>query len=164
MNRLLVLILALITLASCTVSQEPDFLKLDEYKIENINRKEIKLSTNAYFHNPNDVGCEVVKTDIDVFINGLEVSKVTQLNAINLEAGNEFSIPMLTSVPLEKISKDKGGILGGALTTLLNKNIKVEYEGIVTLKKLGIAFDIEIKGEEMLKLSLIHISEPTRPY
>lgn len=157
MNKIISLLKSIIYLClffsffHCTFTSEPDFVKLDEYKITGLNKNEIKLSTNAYFHNPNDVGCEVVSTDIDVFVNGLEVSEVTQSKTIQLDAGNEFFIPLSTLIPLEKISKDKKGILGGLLTTLFNKNLKVKYEGIVTLKKMGIEFDIDIEGEEMLK-------------
>ena len=151
MNKLIIGLLVIISITNCTVTSEPDFLKLDEYKITGLNKKVINLGTNAYFHNPNDIGCEVVSTDINVLINGLEVSKVSQVKSISLEAGNDFFIPLLTSVPLEKISKDRKGILGGMLTTLLNKNLKVKYQGVVTLKKLGIEFDIDIEGEEMLK-------------
>ncbi len=151
MNKLLLGVISLIFIESCSLTSEPDFVKLDEYQITGFNKKEVRLGTNAYFHNPNDVGCEVVNTNIDVFINGLNVSKVTQVKSINLEAGNEFFIPLITSIPLEKISKDRKGLLGGALTTLFNKNLKVKYEGIVTLKKAGIEFDIDIEGEKMLK-------------
>ncbi len=149
MKKLLFLFL-IITITSCTLTQEPEFIKLDNYKIITFNKNEVKLGTSAYFINPNDVGVELVSTDIDVFVNELNVSKVNQVNSINLTSGNEFTIPLSVNIPTNKIVKDKGGIFNGVLTTLFNKNIKVEYKGIVTLKKAGIKFDIDIEGEEIL--------------
>lgn len=147
----IIYLLLIIAFTSCTLTQEPDFLKLDNHKIITFNKKEVKLSTHAHFHNPNDVGCEVVSTDIEVFVNELSVSKVSQANSINLESGNDFFIPMTVSIPTNKIAKDKSGIFNGLITTLFNKNIKIKYEGIITLKKAGIEFDIDIEGEEILK-------------
>ena len=151
MKKLSLLAFSCLTLLHCTVSSEPDFLKLDDYKIITLNKKEIKLGTNAYFFNPNDVGCEVVKTEVKLLVNGLYVSTINQSNIISLDADIEFIMPMKVTVPIEKISKDKGGILGGLLSTLLNQNISIKYDGIVRLRKAGIEFDIEIIKEEMLK-------------
>lgn len=140
-----------ISLIGCTISQEPDFIKIDDFKIITLNKKEIKLGANAFFKNPNDVGCEIVTTDIDVFVNELSVSKVNQSKSISLESDNKFQIPLTVSIPTNKIIKDKAGLFNGLLTTLFNKNISIKYEGIVTLKKAGIEFDIDIIGEEVLK-------------
>ena len=79
------------------------------------------------------------------------MSDVNQSKAIELDADNEFYIPMNVSIPLEKIGKDKSGILGGLITTLVDKNLTISYEGYVRLRKAGIEFDIEIVGEELLK-------------
>lgn len=147
----LIYLLLIITLTNCTLTQEPDFIKLDNHKIITFNKNEVKLSTDAHFNNPNDVGCEVVSTDIEVFVNELSVSKVKQATSINLESGNDFYIPLTVSIPTNKIIKDKAGIFNGLLNTLFNKNLKVKYEGIITLKKAGIEFDIDIEGEEVLK-------------
>jgi len=150
MNKLIALFI-LITLSSCTLTQEPDFVKLDDYKIITLNKNEIKLSADSYFLNPNDVGCEVVKTDIELLVNGLYVSKVNQPNSISLSAGKEFTVPLIVSVPTSSILKDKKGILGGVLSGLFNKNIKIKYKGIITLKKAGFEYNVDIEGEEVLK-------------
>lgn len=150
MNKLIT-ILSFITLVSCTLSSEPDFVKIADYRILNINREEVKLGANSYFLNPNDVGCEVVKTEIEVMVNGLSVSQVNQSKIIELGAGEEFTIPLIVSIPTSAIVKDKEGILGGILSGLMNQNIAIQYEGVVTLRKAGIEFDIDIEGEEVLK-------------
>ena len=150
MNKLIALLI-LTTIASCTLTQEPDFIKLDDYKIITLNKNEIKLSANSYFLNPNDVGCEVAKTDIEVLVNGLSVSKVNQPNSITLLAGKKFTVPLIVSVPTSTIIKDKKGIIGGVINGLFNKNIKITYKGIVTLKKAGLKYNVDVEGEEILK-------------
>ena len=116
-----------------------------------INKNDVKLQANAYFKNPNDVGCEVVDTEIKVFVNDLYISDVKQANLIELKAKNEFFVPLKVSIPLNKISKDKSGMLGGMLSVLTNKNVSIKYEGFVTIRKAGISYDIEVIGEEVIK-------------
>ena len=150
MKHLILLLFSLLLISSCTLTSEPDFIKLDDYKIVHLNKKKLELNANAYFYNPNDVGCEVIKTEVKLLVNGLEVSEVNQSKTIELEADNEFYIPMNVSIPLEKISKNKSGIFGGLLSTILSQNLVIKYEGFVRLKKAGIEFDIDIIGEELL--------------
>ena len=151
MKKIIYFLILIITISSCTLTQEPDFINLDDFKIISLNKNEIKLSARAHFKNPNDVGCEVVSTDINVFANELLVSTFNQTKSIGLESDNKFYIPLAVSIPTKKIIKDKSGIFNGLLTTLFNKNFSIKYEGIVTLKKAGIEFDIDIEGEEVLK-------------
>ena len=151
MNKLFLSLLSITLLFSCTLTQEPDFVKMDNYQILTINKNDVKLQANAYFKNPNDVGCEVVDTEIKVFVNDLYISDVKQANLIELEAKNEFFVPLKVSIPLNKISKDKSGMLGGMLSVLTNKNVKIKYEGFVTIRKAGIPYDIEVLGEEVIK-------------
>ncbi|MEN8928220.1 MAG: hypothetical protein ABF242_10080 [Flavobacteriales bacterium] len=150
MNIKLFAVLA-IFLASCTLTAEPEFVKLDEFKLISVTKKNLTLGTKAFFFNPNDVGCEVVSTAIDVYINEIKTGAVGQEKIALVASGKDFFVPLTVSIPMEKIAKNKGGILGGLLKTLLNKNIAVKYDGIITLKKAGITFDIEIEGEEILK-------------
>lgn len=56
------------------------------------------------------------------------MSNITQSKVIELDANNEFYIPMNVCIPLEKISKDKFEILGGLFTTLADKNLTISTE------------------------------------
>ncbi|MEN8786217.1 MAG: hypothetical protein ABF264_08440 [Flavobacteriales bacterium] len=69
MKHLTLLLFSLLFLSSCTLTSETDFVKLNNYKKMQLNKKKLELSTNAYFHNPNDVGCEVVKTEVKLLVN-----------------------------------------------------------------------------------------------
>ena len=126
MKKLIYFLILIIAISSCTLTQEPDFINLDEFKIISLNKNEIKLSASAHFKNPNDVGCEVVSTDINVFANELLVSTVNQTKSISLESDNKFYIPLAVSIPTKKIIKDKSGFFNGLLTTLFNKNFSIK--------------------------------------
>lgn len=69
MKHQTLLLFSLLFLASFTLTSEPDFVKLNNYKIMQLNKKKLELSTNDYFHNRNDVGFEVVKTEVKLLLN-----------------------------------------------------------------------------------------------
>ena len=128
MKHQTLLLFSLPSLASFTLTSELDFVKLNNYKIMQLNKKKLELSTNDYFHNRNDVGFEVLKTEVKLLVNWLHVSNINQSKVIELDANNEFYIPMNVCIPLEKISKDKFEILGGLFTTLADKNLTISTE------------------------------------
>ncbi|MDG1041469.1 MAG: hypothetical protein P8O96_01315, partial [Flavobacteriaceae bacterium] len=53
-NFTILLLLALTT--SCAMKQKPEFIKVDNIKLIEANSKQITLSANAVFNNPNSVG------------------------------------------------------------------------------------------------------------
>jgi len=154
MKQKLTLLVLILSLISCKITNEPEFKSIDNYKILKITNQEVKIGSDANFHNPNDVGCKVVTTNITVFVNDIEVGKVNQNKSIDLEANNDFKIPLVVQFPFSKISKDQKGLLNGLINVLISKDIKVKYKGFVTLKKAGISFDIDIEGEEKIKLKI----------
>ena len=137
-----------LSIVSCQVSKEPEFIRIGESRIVTLNKDAVKISSNAHFFNPNDIGCEIVATNIDVDINGISVGDVQQTGVIELEANQNFAIPLSINFPPSAFIKDKLGLISIALGSITNKMIEVQYSGTVTLSKLGIEFDVEVEGEE----------------
>lgn len=137
---------------SCTVSEAPEFIDIDGYQVKKVNLSQVVVNADINFHNPNDVGCELVTTDIDVLANGVNVGKVTQLNAISIDDNSTFHIPTSISFSPKDVFGDTGGILNGALNALLSKEVKLEYKGSVTLSKAGIEFDIDVDDYSTIEL------------
>ena len=141
-------------LFSCTVTQEPEFIGVENIQILSIKNGNFKIGGNVMFLNPNDVGCTVLKTDIKAFVNGIKIGKVAQKKMLSLEANKKFKLPILFSFTPQDIIKDKKGIFDGVLNTLLNQSVDILLKGIVTLSKLGIPFDIDVESEEKIKINL----------
>lgn len=135
-------------ISSCQITEEPEFLSIGESKIISLNKDIVEISSYAHFFNPNDIGCDIIATNIEVDINGIDVGDVNQAGAIELEANQNFAVPLSIKFPPSAFIKDKLGLLNIALGTITNKMIEVQYEGTVTLSKLGAEFEIEVEGEE----------------
>lgn len=151
MKKIILLVSIVLVAVSCTVSSEPEFVKMENIYPKSVSLLKVQLVSDAIFFNPNDVGCELVATDIDVLVNGNEVGKATQAKNVEISSQGEFTIPLEVSFSPMKIIEDKENILNSSLPNLLSKKVEVSYKGTVTLKKAGISFDIPVdKTDEIV--------------
>ena len=83
-KRILFILVFFTLLFNCTVSEQPEFIGLENIKVVNSTTQSITLSADALFLNKNDVG-GTLKTDaLKVYINDTEVATVIS---------DEFDVP-----------------------------------------------------------------------
>lgn len=153
MKKLTIILAGLAFIVGCTVSESPEFIDMNNYQVKKVTMQEVVVTTDVNFHNPNDIGCSIVKTDIDVKANGVNVGKVDQNAAITIDANNNFHLPVSVKFSPKKVfgSKD-GSLLNGMLNTLTSKEVELQYVGYVTINKLGIDYSIDIDETETIPL------------
>lgn len=152
MKNILPFVLILIILQACTVSEAPEFQEINNFKVSFLSIDQIQVTADTKFHNPNDIGCELVKTDIDVITNGINVGKVSQTEIISIDNNSDFIIPTSISFSPKDVFKKDGGILNGALNAFTSKEIEIQYIGSVTLRKAGVPFEIEVDETQKVPL------------
>ena len=114
---------------SCSVSEKPVFIKVDEIKILSSTLDTLKISAYAYFKNPNDVGGKLKVEDIRVLVNEVEVAKV-ETEKFDVLAQKEFKIPLQVEIPASKIlGNEKKNFLGNLISSILKKKVKVQFKG-----------------------------------
>lgn len=151
MKKIILLLSIVSVVVSCSVSGEPEFVKMENIYPKTVSLLKVQLVSDAIFFNPNDIGCELVATDINVLVNGNEVGKATQAKNIEILSQGEFTIPLEVSFSPMKIIEDKENILKSSLPNILSQKVEVTYQGSVTLKKAGISFDVPVeKTDEIL--------------
>ncbi|MCL7762858.1 LEA type 2 family protein [Polaribacter sp. Z014] len=137
MKKLLYFILLFTLIISCSVKEQPIFIKVDNVKVSSFRGDTIRLKAAAFFENPNDVGGKISTDEIKVIVNGAEVAQVSS-EEFEVPARKEFSIPLTVIIPAKKIfDNNKNGILGGLLNSFLNKSIKVQFKGDIKYKVFG---------------------------
>ena len=68
-------------------------------------------------------------------------------------ADETFTIPLEVTLSTEDIiKKEKGGLIGGVLNSILSKTIKVQYKGNITYKALGFSYDYPIDIVQDVKI------------
>ena len=154
LNTTLFSALALFTIQSCTVSEAPEFNGINMVTAKTIDLNTIKVEANALFFNPNDIGCEVTYTDINVLVNSIDVGKAVQTRAVSVKGKSNFQIPLVIHFSPTEVFKQNKGIFNGIVSVLTTKKVNIQYKGLVTLNKGLIPFTIDINESQEVPLKL----------
>lgn len=139
-------------ITACSVRKKPIFIKVDDVKILSLKMDTIRLQANAYFKNENDIGGKISTDEIKVLVNGVQMAQVSS-EEFKVPANKDFSIPLKVVIPAKKVfENNKGGILGGLLNSVLNKNVKVQFLGDIKYKVLGFSNIYKVDKTEELKI------------
>ncbi|MBQ0786599.1 MAG: LEA type 2 family protein [Oceanihabitans sp.] len=149
MKKFIILLTATLTILSCSVKEKPEFLRVDNIKVDDSNSKFITLTADAYFLNKNDISGELKTDEIKVFVNNNQMATVTT-ESFKVPAKKEFSIPLKANVPTDSIFSDKS--LSGLLGSLLSQKMKVQYKGQIKYKVLGFSHTYDVDKTENVKI------------
>ncbi len=136
---------------NCTVTEEPEFLGLDNIKVVDSNIKNITLSADALFINPNDVGGTLKTDDLKVYINDTEVATFVS-EAFDVPSKKNFIVPLTVAIATDSIIDRKS--LGGLLGSLISQKLKVQYKGEIKYKVLGYSSSYDVDETQELKIKL----------
>lgn len=154
MKNILYLLVISVFLLNCSVKKKPIFIKVDEIQFLSLRSDTIRLQANAFFKNENDIGGKLSTDEIKVIVNGAEVAQVSS-DEFKVPANKEFSIPLNVVIPANKVfENNKGGILGGILSSLLNKKVDVQFKGVIKYKVLGFSNTYDIDKTQEVKIKL----------
>ena len=151
MKKFIILLTAVLSFLSCSVKEKPEFLRVENIKVDDSNSKHITLTADAFFMNPNDISGELKTDEIKVFVNNNEMATVTT-ESFKVPAKKEFSIPLTANVPTDSLLSAKS--LGGLLGSLLSQKMKVQYVGKIKYKVLGFSHSYDIDKTEDIKIKL----------
>ena len=150
----LIYIPLLLLVMSCSVREKPLFVKVDNIEVVEATLQTIELTADAYFINKNDVGGTLESKGIEVFVNDISVANVSS-EAFKVPAREEFSIPLKVIIPTKEVyENNKDGLLGGILSSIISKKMKVQYKGTITYSTLGFSYDYEVDRTEDVKIKL----------
>ena len=149
MKKFIILLTAMLTILSCSVKEKPEFLRVDNIKVDDSNSKFITLTADAYFLNKNDISGELKTDEIKVFVNNNQMATVTT-ESFKVPAKKEFSIPLKANVPTDSLFSDKS--LSGLLGSLLSQKMKVQYKGQIKYKVFGFSHTYDVDKTENVKI------------
>lgn len=154
MKKIIYFLPILLTIVSCAVKEKPIFLKVDNIKMLSATADTIKVGAKIYFKNPNIIGGKLATDEIKVIVNDVEFAQVSS-EEFEVPAQKEFSIPVKVAIPSKEVfEKNKNGILGGLINTLLKQSVKVQLKGSVKYKVFGYSDVYLIDKTEDIKIKL----------
>jgi len=131
------LILILLIFGSCTVSEKPEFIKVNSVKIKETTVKNFTLEAKLLFFNKNDIGGTLQAHNVHIFVDSLDVA-VLQSELFKVPKKEEFEVPLQVTIPYKKVfDTNKQDLLENIMNMILRKKVLVQYKGEITYK-LGV--------------------------
>jgi hypothetical protein len=154
MMKKFTLLLFIIASTSCAVKQKPTFIKVDNIKLITANSTKITVSADALFNNPNVIGGRLNTEGVQVYVNDISFGRV-ETEEFKVPANDDFTVPLKIQIKTKDLlDKDSKGFLNGLLNSVLNRSLKVRYEGTIQFKALGINHSYPINKTETIKIKL----------
>jgi LEA14-like dessication related protein len=146
MKKFFALGLLILSLIACTVSKEPDYKGVENVKVESYTTKNVTLTMDAVYYNPNDIGGDVARVDIDVFMDGKKIANATAPK-FSFDKKSDFKVPLRVVVPYKELKGKGKGLLGNIVSALTNKKIKLQYKGKIVLDLKATYYNYEMDEE-----------------
>ncbi len=146
----LLIIAATISFSSCTL-QEISVGKPQDVKVDNISLNGIKISGKIPVNNPNNLGFNINKAKLDIYLNGISIGSLNKHERIHIKPNSNDAYTINYEASFKEIVKDplalKSAILQGSPTLklsgyvkaskfIISKKIKVEHQENISKLKL----------------------------
>jgi LEA14-like dessication related protein len=141
----LVILSVAILLISCGKIEDPQFKKIENFKIKKLGLQETTIGFNATYHNPNGFGVAVKEALLDVYLDSVYLGKFNQPQEVAVQRNADFSIPLEGRISLMDA-------LNANVTSLIGKEVLVKANGTIKIGKAGafITKAINYQGRHLL--------------
>jgi LEA14-like dessication related protein len=124
-------LLVVLIVSGCTQIKEPEFRRLDNFKLKSIGLSEAKIGLTVTYYNPNNFTMTVKETSAQVSLEGVDLGRFVQDTLVTVGANAEFSIPISGAVSVNKLMQMN-------LPDLANREVLIRATGTTKVGKAGI--------------------------
>ena len=128
---LVVPVLFLLFLASCSNIKNPEFRKVEQFRVKNVGLQEVTVAFNVSFFNPNNFGVTVKDAVADIYMDSVFLGKFSQDSLIYVNRKADFSIPLSGKISL-------GTALKLDLRNIGERKVFIKADGTARVGKAGI--------------------------
>ncbi len=139
---------------ACQSIQDPELTGFTPISVKKVDRSEVILGGQLTYFNPNPIGGRLDQIFLKVYANDVHVSDISQQLDSEIKPRAEFIIPIDIHIPLQSLLKDKGGLLGGIVNVLTQKQVTLKYVGTATLRFGKLELPLVIDKEEEIRIKL----------
>lgn len=123
--------LLLIFFSGCIQVKNPEFRRLEHFRLKNMGLTQVTISFAVTYYNPNNFEVSIKDAWADVYIDSVYVGKFVQDSMISVARNAEFSIPLSGAIALEEALKFD-------FKNLKQREILFRADGNVKIGKAGI--------------------------
>ncbi|MEO7266173.1 MAG: LEA type 2 family protein [Ferruginibacter sp.] len=125
------LIILSLLLTSCREPKDLVFKDFQNLRLEKLGFAGAILKVDLVYYNPNNIGLELNRTDLDVYVDSTLLGHSSQEVQIAIPKRNNFTIPLT-------IDLDMKNLLKNGLMAMFNKDINIRLLGKVKVGKAGV--------------------------
>ncbi|UAY51000.1 LEA type 2 family protein [Ferruginibacter albus] len=127
----------IIMLTSCSTPKALEYRDFKNLTIEKIGFATSTLKMDITYYNPNNMGLQLKRADLDIYMENNFVGHATQLYQINIPKLQEFTIPVQVDVDMKNVYKN-------IITSLMNKQVLVKVSGSIQAGKANIFMTLPV--------------------
>lgn len=139
-------------LTSCTNVKEPEFRRIEKFRLRNFGITEGTIGFDVTYYNPNNFGVAVKEAAADVYLDSVYLGQFRQDSTISVGKNAEFSVPLSGKISLATAMKMD-------LKNLDTREIQLRADGSVKVGKAGIFVNKPIKYSGRHKLGDIKLTD-----
>ncbi len=125
------LVFCSIFMTSCREPKDLVFKDFQNLRLEKLGFAGALLKVDLVYYNPNNIGLELNRTDLDVYVDSSLLGHSSQEVQIAIPKRDNFTIPL-------SIDLDMKNLLKNGLMAMFNKEINVRLLGKVKVGKAGV--------------------------
>lgn len=125
------LLLLVTAVAGCAKIQEPEFRRIDQFRIKTASFTSATIGLNVTYFNPNNFSMSVKETGADVYLDNVYVGRFAQDTTVTVGNAQEFSIPLSGTVSVDKL-------LQLDIQNIGSRDVDVRAEGSTKVGKAGV--------------------------
>ncbi len=134
-------------LTGCSTPKDLVFKEYKNLKLQNLGFSDAVLAVDLVYYNPNNIGLQLSRTDLDLYVDSAYLGHSTQDVQINVGARKEFTLPLRVNVDLKNLLKN-------GLNSLTSKEVAVRLVGNVKVGKGGIYKTFKVDYTSMQNFSM----------
>ena len=123
--------LAAIVMAGCTKVQDPEFRRVEKFRLKNFGLEKVTIGFKVTYYNPNNFGVTVKEAEADVFMDTTYLGKFVQESNVGVNKKADFSVPFTGEISLQTALKLN-------LQELSSRPVTLKADGSVKVGKAGI--------------------------
>lgn len=122
---------AAVLISGCAKIQDPQFRRIDHFRLKNFGLQDAVIGFNVTYFNPNDFGVNVKQAEADIYMDSVYLGKFMQDSTVEVGKDAEFSLPLSGTVSLQTALKLN-------LQNINQRPILLKADGNVKVGKAGI--------------------------
>jgi LEA14-like dessication related protein len=132
---------------SCSSPKELVYKDYHNFKIQTIGFTKSIINLDLEYHNPNNFGLQLRRTDLEVYINNNLLGRSYMDTLIRIPARASFMIPLKVDVDMKNIFKN-------ALTTMFRDSVLVKVTGKLKVGKANVFMSFPVNYEAKHKFAM----------